>query len=122
MESVEQLHIHVYVHLDPPERLARMEELLNELRQGQQNLMSKVTDFAAQEANDLAAMNTKVDAIITGIGELDTLIKNLEATLPVDTLTPESQAALDALTTARAALVLKVSGIDTTAPVPAPPI
>lgn len=115
------MRVDVYHHLvSDTARLNRIDALLAELLKGQKELMSKVTDFAAKEEADLTAIDTKIDTVIKGVADLDKLITDLEATLPADSLTPESQAALDALTARRTALVAKIAAIDTTAPVVAP--
>lgn len=112
------MDIHVYFHSDPSKRLDRMEELLNKLRKGNHNLMSKVTEFAAKEQADIDALNEKLDSIAAGIANLDTLITTLQGT--VTGLSPEEQSALDAVSAARDKLVAKAAAIDTTAPVPPP--
>ncbi len=81
---------------------------------GQENLMSKVTDFAAKEQTDIDALNAKLDAIASGVIALEAKITELQNT--VTGLTPEEQAALDAVATASDALVVKANAIDTTAP------
>lgn len=82
--------------------------------------MSKITDFATQEQATLATLKTAMDGVAAGVTALDAKIVDLAAQL--GTLTPEEQAALDAVTAASTALVTEASGINTadpTAPVPA---
>lgn len=78
--------------------------------------MSAITDFAAKEQVDIDALNAKLDSLATGVTGLDDAIKQLQST--VTGLTPEEQAALDAVVTQSDALVAKANAIDTTVPVP----
>lgn len=81
--------------------------------------MSKVTDFAAQEQADIAALNTKLDSIASGVTALDALIVQLQST--IGGLSAEDQAALGSVASASTALVAKANGISTDAPpVPLP--
>lgn len=113
------MRIDVYHHfVSDSARFDRVDAQLFNILKGQEALMSKVTDFAAQEESDLKAIDTKIDTVITGISDLDKLIQDLEAAIPVDTLSPEAQAALDAVTVQRTALMAKIAAIDTTAPTP----
>lgn len=93
--------------------------LMGWIIKGQSKNMSVITDFVAKEQADIDALNAKLDSISTGVAELDTLIKTLQTT--ATSLTPEDQAALDAVVTQSDALVAKATAIDTTAPVAAPP-
>lgn len=104
------------LELDPDThcRLDSIERINSQILERIHSLMSKVTDFAAKvQAND-ASLNTKLDAISTGIAALDALIRTLQNT--VTGLTPEEQAALDAVVAESDALVTKANAIDTTAP------
>lgn len=113
------MRVDVYHHLvSDSARFDRIDALLAELLKGQKHLMSQVTDFAAQEEADLSAIETKIDTVITGIAALDKLITDLETAIPADTLSPEAQAALAAVSAHRTALVAKIAAIDTTAPAP----
>ncbi len=91
-----------------------METLLYTIIKGQEQLMSKVTDFAAKEEADITALDAKLTDIGAGVTELKALIIAFQNT--VTGLTPEEQAALDAVVTASDALVVKANAIDTTAP------
>jgi hypothetical protein len=77
--------------------------------------MSKITDWAATEQADLAAVSTTLDGIVAGIANLDTLITNLQNS--PGTLSASDQAALDAIKAASAALVTKSGAIVVTPPV-----
>lgn len=106
------MRIDVFIH-------SEADELLEKILKGLEQLMSKVTDFATKEQGDIDALNTKLDAIATGVKDLEALITTLQGT--VTGLTPAEQAALDAVASASDALVTKAAAIDTTAPTPPPP-
>ena len=101
-------------------RLDRIDEGLWSLRkfidQGNQKLMSQITDWAAQEEADLSAISTTLDNVVSGIAALDALITAFQNS--PGTLTPQDQAALDAIQASAHALVTKASAISTAPPVP----
>jgi len=76
--------------------------------------MSKITDQAAAEAADLAAIGAQEDQIIAGIAALDAAL--VAALGNITGLTPDEQAAMDAVQAQIAALRVKTSGIDTSIP------
>jgi len=80
--------------------------------------MSKITDWAATEQADLAAVSATLDGIVTGIANLDTLITNLQNS--PGTLSAADQTALDNIKAASAALVTKAGAIVVNAPAPTP--
>ncbi len=114
------MDIHIYHHFekncDETDILHRILHGIGEIKQGNENIMSKVTDFATKEQGDIDALNAKLDAIASGVIALEAKITDLQNT--VTGLTPEEQAALDAVATASDALVTKANAIDTTAPAP----
>jgi division protein CdvB (Snf7/Vps24/ESCRT-III family) len=94
--------------------LADMRQLLEQIHHQELDVMSKITDWAAKEQTDLAAIAATLNGIVAGITALDTLITQLEAT--VVSPTPEEQAALDAVTAASDALVVQAAAISTAPP------
>lgn len=85
---------------------------IEDLKKENRNIMSAITDWAAQEQADLTAISTTLDGIVTGVQNLDTLIQQLQS----GTLNAADQAALDAVKTASAALVTKSAAISTAPP------
>ncbi len=82
-------------------------------------LMSAISDFAAKQT----AFNARIDAGITGISgdvqKLNALIAQLQSS--PGSITPEDQAALDALQTQGDALSTKVEALDALTPPAVPP-
>ena len=91
--------------------------LIKDNIQREQKLMSQLTDWAASEQADLAAISTALDTVVTGVSALDKLITNFQNS--PGTLSPSDQAALDAIQSASKAVVAKAAAISTVAPVPA---
>jgi hypothetical protein len=85
---------------------------MRQLRQQQQE--SAVTDWAAKEGVALTGISTTLDGIASGVLGLDTLIQNFRNS--PGTLGAADQAALDAISSASAALATKASAISTTPP------
>ena len=83
--------------------------------------MSAVTDATAAEQGDLDAISAVLDSITTGIAALDAQIIAFDNS--PGTLSPADQAALTAIKTSSAALLVKAQAISTAPPVnpnPAP--
>jgi hypothetical protein len=80
------------------------------------NLMSKITDWAAQEEVALTTISATLDSIVAGVAALDTLITNFQNS--PGTLAPADQAALDGIQSASAALVAKAAAISVVPPAP----
>lgn len=80
--------------------------------------MSKITDWAAQEQADLAAISTTLDTIVAGVAALDKLITDFQNS--PGTLSPADQAALDAIQASSADLKAKAAAIVVTPPAPPP--
>ncbi len=53
--------------------LGQLKDLLAQNIQKEQELMSKITDWAAQEQADLSAISNTLDTVVTGITALDAL-------------------------------------------------
>lgn len=87
--------------------------------QKENDFMSQITDWATQEQADLTAISATLDAIVTGVQALDTLITNFQANVGV--LSTADQDALDQVKAASDALVTKAGAISTTAPGTTPP-
>ncbi len=96
--------------------LGQLKDLLAQNIQKEQELMSKITDWAAQEQADLSAISNTLDTVVTGITALDALITAFQNS--PGTLSPEDQAALDGIQTASKALVAKASAISVEPPKP----
>lgn len=97
----------------------KMDEVLGalgHLKQGNHHIMSKITDFAAQEQVDLAAISSTLDGIVAGVAALDKLITDFQNS--PGTLSAADQAALDAIQTASKSVVSKAAAIVVTPPVP----
>lgn len=117
MDIVFTIRIEANVNLSTSQaQLDRIEQAVNHILSKEDQLMSKVTDFAAKEQLDIDALNTKLDSLATGVTALEAAITTLQNT--VTGLTPEEQAALDNVTAQSDALVAKASAIDTTVPTP----
>jgi hypothetical protein len=86
----------------------------------EQILMSQITDWAATEGANLAAVSKTLDNLVTGIAALDALIANFQNS--PGTLSAADQAALDGIQAASGALVTKAAAIVVAAPVPVPAI
>jgi hypothetical protein len=82
----------------------------------EKNVMSKLTDWAAEEQADLTAISNTLDQVVTGIAALDVLITQFQNS--PGTLAPGDQAALDGIQAASKALVTKSAAISVTPPVP----
>ena len=76
--------------------------------------MSAITDWAAAEQADLTSISSTLNAIVTGVTALDTLIENFQNS--PGSLSATDQAALDAITAASAALVTQAAAISTAPP------
>jgi hypothetical protein len=96
-----------------------LREWREEIKHQHHQIMSQITDWAAQEQADLASISTTLDGIVTGIAALDALITSLQ-TSP-GTLSAADQAALDSIQAASKALVAKSGAIVVTPPVAAAP-
>jgi len=83
------------------------------------NIMSKITDWAAQEEVALTTISATLDSVVAGIAALDTLISNFQNS--PGTLSSADQAALDGIQAASAALVTKAAAISVTPPAPPTP-
>lgn len=88
-------------------------EKLDQIIHNQEKLMSQITDWAATEQADLAAISGTLDGIVTGVAALDTLIQNLETS--GGTSAADLQALAD-VKAASAALVAKAAAISTAPP------
>ena len=101
-------------------KLFRIESYLITLIFIGENIMSKISDFAAAQS----AFNDQMDAAITAIQadvkNLDDQIAALQASS--GTITPEDQALLDGITAKSAELLAKVKAVDDMTPpvVPTP--
>ncbi len=84
------------------------------VRQLEDKIMSKITDFAATTQANFTAIQTSLDGITAGIANLDALITQLQNS--PGTLSPADQAALDAIQQASADLVTKAQAISTAPP------
>ena len=82
----------------------------------EKNVMSKITDWAANMQVSLAAVSATLDSIVAGVAALDTLITNFQNS--PGTLAPADQAALDGIQAASAALVTKSAAISVAPPTP----
>ena len=80
-------------------------------------LMSNISDEIAAVAANLASVQTTLNNIVSGISALDALITQLETTAG-DSLTPATQAALDAVSNASTALVAQANAVSTEPPTP----
>ena len=80
------------------------------------NVMSQITDWAAQEQVALTTISATLDSIVAGVANLDTLINNFQNS--PGTLSPADQAALDACQKASNDLVAKAAAISVTPPAP----
>ena len=94
------------------------EAILCRMEKMEKTIMSAITDWAAQEQADLAAISTTLDNIVTGIAALDKLITDFQNS--PGTLSAADQAALDAIKAASGALVSKAQAISVTPPTPPP--
>ncbi len=81
--------------------------------------MSQIMDWAAQEQAALAATSTSLDGVVVGVAALDAMIQAFQNSPGV--LSPEDQAALDAITSVSGALAAKAAAISTTPPSATPP-
>ena len=89
--------------------------LIKDNIQREQKLMSQLTDWAASEQADLAAISTALDTVVTGVSALDNLITNFQNS--PGTLSATDQSALDAIQSASHTLVTKAQAISTVPPV-----
>lgn len=102
------------------DRQHETQAILHRMEEMEKRIMSKVTDWAAQEQADLTAISNTLDTVVTGIAALDKLITDFQNS--PGTLSAADQAALDAIKAASGALVTKASAISVTPPAaPAPP-
>ena len=92
---------------------------INQILSNQENLMSQVTNWAAQEEADLTTISTTLDGIVSGVAALDVLIANFQNS--PGTLSPADQASLDAIQASVKLLVTKTAAIVVAPPVPVPP-
>ncbi len=84
--------------------------------------MSAVSDFAAAVQVQFDAVNANLDNITADIANLDKMIQDLKDQLASGNLSPEDQAALDAVAAASSALNSKSKDIaDKTPDLPPPP-
>lgn len=90
---------------------------LHQMCRDKENIMSKITDWAADEQVNLTAIQTALTNVVTGIAALDALITTFQNS--PGTLAPDDQAALTAIQTASAALVAQSQAISVAPPVPA---
>lgn len=90
----------------------------HDLAEMEKRIMSLITDQAAKIQANFDTLNTELDGIATGIAALDTLITGLQNS--PGTLSPEDQAALDAIQAASGALATKAAAIVTAPPATAP--
>lgn len=85
-----------------------------DIEQATKQIMSAITDWAAQEQADLDKIKATLEGIVAGISALDKLITDLQNS--PGTLSPEDQAALDAIKSASDALVTQSAAIVVTPP------
>lgn len=83
-----------------------------DLNQMEERIMSKITDLAVLEKNDLTAISAKLDDIVTGIAALDQKITDLSS----GGISAADQAALDDLQATSKALLAKANAISTAPP------
>ncbi len=79
-------------------------------------LMSKITDWAAQEEADLSAISASLDTVVAGIAALDQMIADFQNS--PGSLSAADQAALDSIQSASKALVTKSAAISVAPPAP----
>lgn len=79
-------------------------------------IMSKLTDWAAQEEADLSAISATLDGVVAGVANLNKLITDFQNS--PGTLSADDQAALDRIQAASKTLVDKAASIKTDAPTP----
>lgn len=96
-----------------------VENLLNQLLEGQTKIMSAITDWATKEQADLTAIQGTLTSIVSGIAALDAQITAFQNS--PGTLSATDQAALNAIQSASDALVTQSAAISTTAPSATPP-
>ena len=113
--------------LDAMRRISKRNAALGELipmladnLKKEQQFMSQITDWAAQEQADLADISSTLDAVVAGVAALDKLITDFQNS--PGTMSGPDQAALDAIQAASKALVAKSHAISTAPPTtPTPP-
>ena len=95
----------------------------HDLHELQTKLMSVISDMAAKEQADFAALTTQLQNIQSGVGNLQTLIKQLQASGGV--VTAEDQALIDQMEKVSDSVVAAANAITTAVPaapvVPVPP-
>lgn len=79
--------------------------------------MPGVQDFSNSEQQKLASISGALDTVVTGIAALDQMITDFQNS--PGTLSPEDQAALDAIESASNDLLAKAQSISTAPPVKA---
>lgn len=119
----EHVQVHVHVHLAPDDgvktALLELKFLLNQLTIAGARTMGTLQDFITQQTDFNAALDTSLTGIAGDIQSLNDKIAALVAAQ--GTLTPEQQAALDALVAGGAALNAKAEALNALTP-PAVPV
>jgi hypothetical protein len=114
-----RIEIHHHHHHDPA-----IEQRLGQIQLSLRNLgeiiMSAISDFAVKQNAHNAKVSSDLDAINTGISNLNALIATLQNS--AGTVTPEDQATLDQIEAAGAALETKADALANVQPpaVPTP--
>ena len=96
--------------------LAEIKNIISDNIKKEQQAMSQITDWAAQEQADLTAISTALDTVVAGVAALDQLITNFQNS--PGTLSAADQTALDGIQAASKALVAKSQAISVAPPVP----
>lgn len=107
-------HVHGFERLS-----SRIEELLSTLVSQGAKVMSKITDFVAQQEEYNARLDKSIDGIVGDIRGLHEEITNLQNSS--GQLSAEDQAALDRVQARTRALVEKAEALDALTP-PKPPV
>lgn len=114
-----QLDVHVYFHSDSDRKMqAKLNEILN-LINHLENHMAEFQDFVTQQTAFNASLTTALTDIGTDIQSLNDKIAAL--TTAPGSLTPEQQAALDALIAEGSALATKADALNALTPPTLPP-
>jgi hypothetical protein len=101
--------------------LGELKDLLSANIQQENQLMSQITDWAAQEQADLTAISNTLDAVVAGVATLDKMIADFQNS--PGTMSAADQTALDNLQAFSKTVVAKASAISVAPPVPpSPPV
>lgn len=94
-------------------------ELIIKVLENQSKIMSAISDFAAKQDANNAAIDSAIAGLSTDIDTLNAEIKTLQGS--AGAITPEDQATLDRLDAAGQSAADKLDALDAQTPPPVPP-